>query len=334
MFSLSLRRNGPGHCPMPLPLVPLASASRPFDVVGFGQNSVDLVAVVGRYPVPDSHTPIEQFVELPGGEIATAMVACARLGCRARYVGAVGSNDHGVLVRATLERAGVDISKVRQVDAPNRMALILVDSKGRRTVLWHRDARLATLPGQVDVEAVTSGRVLLVDAIDPEASTVAARAARLAGIPTVIDIESAGRGVDALLREIDIVIAPASLPSALTGAGSLGAGLQRMAVEYRSSLVIATMGEEGTLALFEGREVRTPGWPIEAVDTTGAGDAFRGGFIAAWIRLGNDVELDTLLEAASAVAALNCRTVGAQTGLPSWKEVQQFVTRAPGDRSN
>jgi sulfofructose kinase len=318
----------------PLSLRPRHAGSRPFDVVGFGQNSVDLVAVVSRHAEPDSHTRVDQFAELPGGEIATAMVACARLGCRARYVGAIGSNSHGALIRGALERAHVDVAKVRRVEAPNRLAIILVDPDGRRTVLWHRDARLATSPAQVDVDAVTSGRVLLVDAIDPAASTVAAHAARQRRIPTVIDIDAVQPGVDLLLGEIDIIIAAGAFPEALTGATSLGAGLQQMAERYHRAMIVATLGAEGTLTRLNGRELRTPALAVDVVDTTGAGDAFRGGFIASWLRLGNQVGIETILEYASVVAALNCRAVGAQAGLPTWTEVEQGVTRAAGGRSN
>jgi sulfofructose kinase len=318
---------------VPLPSIPQSTPSRPFDVVGFGQNSVDLLAAVSTYPLPDSHAPVERFLELPGGEIATAMVACARLGCRARYVGAAGSDSRGDLVRDRLHQEAVDITSLRRVSGPNRLAVILVDGAGRRTVLWHRPPDLVTRPSDVDIMAVTSGRVLLVDAIDPEASVTAARAARDAGCPTVVDVDVVGPHTAALLAEIDVVITSRAFPEMLTGAGGLGAGLRSLARQFGSALVVATLGEEGTLALFEGREIRTPAWPVDVVDTTGAGDAFRGGFIASWIRWGSRAGPETLLRFANAVGALNCRSLGAQTGLPDWTAVEQLVTRAPDVRS-
>ena len=118
------------------------------------------------------------------------------------------------------------------------------------------------------------------------------------------------------------------------GASGLGEALRRMAAQFRTALIVATLGAEGTLAFASGREIRTPASPVPGVDTTGAGDAFRGGFIASWIRLGNRVEIDTLLQYASAVAALNCRAIGAQAGLPAWEEVQALVTGTTGARSN
>jgi sugar/nucleoside kinase (ribokinase family) len=86
-------------------------------------------------------------------------------------------------------------------------------------------------------------------------------------------------------------------------------------------MTVATLGSEGSLARFEGREIRTPAITVEVLDTTGAGDAFRGGLASAWLRAGNGAQVDQLLRYANAVAALNCRAVGAQAGLPTPTEV-------------
>jgi sulfofructose kinase len=309
-----------------LPLTLPAPETKSFDVVGFGQNSLDLLVRIDRHPVADSSAPVEGLIRLPGGEVATAMVACARLGCRVRYVGTIGTDEAGAQVEAALKREGLDTSCVRRVDAPNRFAIILVDREGHRTVLWHRDPGIATRPDDIDPMVVTRGRVLLVDAIDPEASAAAATAARAAGIPTVVDVDQVRPGVEALLREIDIVIASGSFSQAYTGASSVGQALERLAAEFRPAVVIATLGAEGSLARCEGQEIRTRAYDVPVVDTTGAGDAFRGGFVAAWLREGTTVRLSRVLAYATAVAGLNCRELGAQGGLPLWSEVDVLVT--------
>ena len=86
-----------------------------------------------------------------------------------------------------------------------------------------------------------------------------------------------------------------------------------------------TLGEEGSLALVGGREIRSPGFGVKVVDTTGAGDAFRGGFVAAWLEAGAAAEADELLRFANPVAALNCRGLGAQAGLPGTDEVRRLL---------
>src|SRR5499427_3590401 len=107
-----------------------AAGSRPFDVVGFGKNSIDLVAVLAEHPAPNSKQRLQRFARLPGGEMATATATCARLGWRARYIGSFGNDDLGAFARASLEEVGVDISASRTVDgATNQFAMILVDAR-------------------------------------------------------------------------------------------------------------------------------------------------------------------------------------------------------------
>ena len=90
-------------------------ATRACDVVGFGLNSVDLVAVVAEHPAPDSKQKLQRFARLPGGQTATALAACARLGFSARYIGSFGDDDLGALSRESLVQEGVDISAARTV---------------------------------------------------------------------------------------------------------------------------------------------------------------------------------------------------------------------------
>lgn len=300
--------------------------------MGLGQNSIDLLAVIPEHPAPDSHVRVERLIRLPGGEVATALVACARLGCRSRYLGAIGSDEAGALVEARLREEGIDVAHVRRVDAPNRFAFIMVDHTGHRTVIWHRDPRLDTLAETLEAPAVASGRTLLLDASDCNASLVAARTARTAGVPVVLDIDAFDSGVERLLRSVDVVIASRSF-FAHYGDIGIGTALRRLVAEFRPALAVVTLGEEGSLTICRGSEFHTPAFAVPVVDSTGAGDAFRGGFVASWIRFGSDAEAEELLRYASAIAGLNCGGLGAQTGLPVWSEVDLLVTARLCERS-
>ena len=186
-------------------------------VVGLGQNSVDYVAVTAAYPDRNSKHRLERFVCLPGGQVATAVVVCARLGWRARYIGSFGDDLAGQLSRESLTAESVDINAARTVPgATNRLAVILVDARtGERTVLWHYDSALST--NDVPRAAAVSGRMLLVDCEDIAAATIAATFARQAAIPTIVDIDEVQPGTDALLQQIDAIISAEAFPSALTG---------------------------------------------------------------------------------------------------------------------
>jgi sugar/nucleoside kinase (ribokinase family) len=305
--------------------IPPASA-KPFDVAGFGLNSLDLVGVVAEYPASNTKQRLQRFARLPGGQIATAMAACARLGWRARYLGSFGGDDLGRLSRESLIAAGVDVTCARTIDqATNQFALVIVDARsGHRTVLWDRDPRLATDPADIPEAAVTSGRLFIVDCHETAAATRAAELARKAGIPTIVDVERVRPGLPDLLQQIDAIIAAESLPAELTG-HETGQALATMAREFGAPLVCVTLGEAGSLAWCAGREIRTPAYRIDCVDSTGAGDAFRGGFAAACLRA-PDADLADALDYANAVAALNCRALGARGGLPTSDEVEALLS--------
>ena len=315
---------------MRIPFAIPSPDTRPFDVAGFGLNSVDLVAVVAEYPVVNSKQRLQRVARLPGGQIATAMATCSRLGWRARYIGRFGSDDLGAMSRDSLERDGVDISASQTMPGiANQFAVILVDARtGERTVLWDRHPSLNMEPADVSRDAVTSGRLLIVDCHQTAASAQAARYARRAGIPTIIDVEKVRPGIGDLLQNIDAIIAAEEFPTALTGHEHLGEALRIIGRESGASLVCVTLGATGSLAWCNGREIVTPAFPIDCIDSTGAGDCFRGAFAAGCLRLPTG-DIEEVLSYANAVAALNCRALGSRGGLPTSDEVDQLMLARP-----
>ena len=315
---------------MRIPFAVPSPDTRPFDVAGFGLNSVDLVAVVAEYPALNSKQRLQRVARLPGGQIATAMATCARLGWRARYVGRFGSDDLGAISRDNLEREGVDISASQTMPGiSNQFAVVLVDARtGERTVLWDRHPTLNMEPADVPRDAVTSGRLLIVDCHQTAASAQAARYARAAGIPTIVDVEKVRPGIGDLLQNIDAIIAAEEFPTALTGHEHLGEALRIIGREWGASLVCVTLGAKGSLAWCNGREIVTPAFPIDCVDSTGSGDCFRGAFAAACLRMPHG-DIEEVLSYANAVAALNCRGLGSRGGLPTPDEVDQLMLARP-----
>jgi sulfofructose kinase len=318
---------------VPLPFSIAPATARPFDVVTLGLNSVDLVTVVAEYPASNSKQRLQRFARLPGGQMATAAAVCARLGWRSRYVGSFGADDFGELGRRSLTTEGVDLSASWTVpDATNQFAVVLVDARsGDRTVLWDRHPGLAIDPSSVPRAAIESARVLIVDCQETAAATQAARYARAAGIPTILDVERVRPGVTDLLQQIDAIIAAQAFPTELTGYEEPGRALQAIAREFNAPLVSMTLGPDGSLTRCGGREFQTPGFSVDCVDTTGAGDAFRAGFAAGCLAAaGGDIE--EVMVYANAVAALNCRGLGARGGMPTRQEVDRLLmarTQAP-----
>lgn len=308
-----------------LDLIPPPAGSKPFDVVGYGENSLDFVGEVGEWPAPDTKAALANFRVSSGGQVATALATCARLGLRTRYVGVVGDDDWGREVAAALERHGVAAMLVRRAETPTRTAIVLVDAVGRRTILEQRSARLALETGDIEPRELQSGRVFLTDATDPRGAARAARLARAAGAPVIVDVEKLVPDLDALLDASDIVIASAGFVPAYTGVPAMGEAMVALEARLAPRVVVATLGAEGSIARYRGREIRTPAPTVDVLDTTGAGDAFRGGFAAGWLRAAGPASLDAVLEFANTVAALSCRGVGAQASLPELAEVSRIL---------
>jgi sugar/nucleoside kinase (ribokinase family) len=293
-----------------------------FDVVALGENSVDTMVVLSPAPAEAGKQQALSMSELPGGQAATAAVACARLRWRTRYVGAIGEDAAGQIVRRTLEHEHVDAILATRAGAPTRRAVVLVDAAtGDRRVIEHRDARLTLLPEDTPAHVYADTRILLVDATHLAESTRAAHIARDAGVRTIADIDRPVDGLADLLRLIDIVVVPQTALASLTGHGEVGRALAEIGRETGTAAVVATCGPDGAVAWTEGGEIRVPGIRVTVADTTGAGDAFRAGLAAGWLSRGDrPVDLAAILTDANFVAALNCRAIGAQTALPAASE--------------
>jgi sugar/nucleoside kinase (ribokinase family) len=296
---------------------------KPFDAVALGLNAVDHIVVVPHYPEFNTKVRFLSHLVAPGGQAATAMVALARLGLRARYIGKVGSDQMGKLQIESLRSEGVqaDISIVE--GAQTQTAFIIVDEpSGERTIIWNRDDELAIREEEVSLEAVTSGRILHLDGHDTAAAAAAARYARQAGIPVVIDIDNIYPGAGELLRLVDFIISSSSFPERFTGEGDLRSALKELHRVTGSPFVAATLGDRGALAYFRDRYIYSPAFEVECRDTTGAGDAFHGGFIYGLLR---GFSVEETMRFANAVAALKCRNLGARTALPSLAEVEKLL---------
>jgi sulfofructose kinase len=302
-----------------------------FDVLGLGEISLDEIcliddlASVGRL----DKAPVHEFERRAGGTIATSVLGCARLGLRCGLMGARGKDEAGILALEPLAAAGVDLSGVREFgQVATRTAVILVDRHtAARTVLFHRDPRLslsmnAAEAGALRREEILRTRALLLDTSDPEAAVWAAGIAREAGIPVVLDADRPWPNPEALLSRVDFPVVPEHMAEEFSGTGKLEDGLRAL-LRNGAKLAVATRGARGALALSRDTEwTESPGFDIEPVDTTGAGDAFRAAFSAALL---DGLDTARVLEFANAAGALNCLALGAQSGLPTPPELDSLM---------
>lgn len=301
------------------------NGAEPLDVVGLGESSVDHVNLLPTAPLARgtaSKLRISSAFDAAGGQIASMLAACSGLGLRTGYLGPLGNDDNGRLIRSELESRGVDLSNVLVRDAPARFAIILVDeSTGERTVLWHRDSGLDIKDGEIHPSVLTA-RVLHVDDVDELAAIRSARMAAARGLIVTSDLDRVTTHTPELIGSVSIPIFAEHVPPTLTGERDPERALRKLRREH-SGLLCVTLGTAGSMALDGDRLIHVPAFKVHAVDTTGAGDVFRAGFVygllAGWPTL-------DVLKFANAAAAVSCTRLGAMGSAPTLADVELMLT--------
>ncbi|MBB5341762.1 carbohydrate kinase family protein [Tunturiibacter gelidoferens] len=292
------------------------------DLVGVGLNATDTVIPLTNYPPRGSKVEYQTATVLPGGQVASTVVACQRWGIKTRYVGKLGDDAAAALHREAFAHAGVETQIITAAGAASPQSLILVDAGGERTVLCRRDERLILQPTDLNREWIVNARALHVDGHDTAAATLAATWARAAGIPVIADLDELYLGVEELIENIDYLIVSRDFPQRLTSEPSLEKALQLIQRRYKCTLVAATLGEEGVVA-WDGKQFHhTPAFCVSVVDTTGAGDIFHAGFIYGLLQ---EWPLARQLDFACAAAALNCTAVGARGGIQPLETIEDLM---------
>jgi sugar/nucleoside kinase (ribokinase family) len=263
-----------------------------------------------------------------GGQVATALATCVAFGLRAAYAGAVGTDGNGRRVGAAMAARGIDLSLMVRREGGNQFAAILIDdSSGERVVLWDRPDSLLLHDADIPVNALRAARAVLVDDVDPRAGLEAARIARAARVPVVTDLDHLTPFTEALVRTASHPILSEHLPHALTGEADLERALRAMRT-WNPGLLTVTVGARGAVALDGERFVEVPGFALDAVDTTGSGDVFRGAFITGLLE---GLPTDRLLRFANAAGAASCTRRGALDSVPTREQVDALLDQVAAD---
>ncbi len=298
-----------------------------FDVVGLGLNATDVAIELPRFPEFNSKLELVSASWQGGGQVATALTVCQRLGLRTKYIGSVGDDPLGAFQLESLRREGMDLSDLRVVrGGANQVAYILIDQRsGERTILWKRDARLAISPEGVTQEVIACGRLLHVDGHDTAAAARAAEWARRAEMPVTLDVDNLYDGLDELLARTDYLVSSEEFPQRYTGKEDLFGALVEIRRRHpQARLVAATLGCDGVLGLGGDRFLYLPAFEVRARDTTGAGDVFHGAFCFALLQ---GWAMERALDFSNAMAGLNCEAVGCRGGIATQSRAEELMFR-------
>jgi ribokinase len=277
------------------------------EVFGLGQCSVDRLGFVSRYPEPDEKAEFTGLTTQCGGPVATALVALARWGRQCAMGGIVGDDAAGIRIRTDLVQEGVDASRLlSRAGSLSQYAFIAVErDSGRRMIFWQRPTGGPPGPDELAPPACD---IFLSDGIYPEADLACARAADR----VVVDAGTLREGTRALLDVADVFVASESFARAFAGADDPRGACRKMR-EHGVRVAGVTLGARGYVAQFGEEPIERPAHAVDAVDTTGCGDAFHAGLVEGMLR---GWDWPRSFDLAAWVAARCATALGGRAGLP------------------
>ncbi len=284
------------------------------DVVGLGQCCLDYIGTIEKYPSADSKCEATDITIQGGGPVATALVALARWQMKCAFLGITGDDQFGNEIRTSLEIERINISQLKsRPQSKSQVAFIVVEKgTGQRNIFWQRPEGPPLKAAEIDFDLVTHARVLHTDGLFVEAALEAGQAARKAGIPVVVDAGTLRPGMLELAGQADCFITSESFSRALVG-GDAPHQACRELHKMGPTLVCITLGARGYVALYNGRVIEKPAYPVAAVDTTGCGDIFHAGFIYGLL---NGWAAEKCLDFAAWAASRVALAVGGRAGIP------------------
>lgn len=278
-------------------------------IVVVGSINMDLVTTTATFPSPGETLLGHGFSTRPGGKGANQAIAAARAGGRVALLGAVGTDGFGAGLRRSLTDEGVGDTCLRTVDGPSGTASITVDDAGENSIVVvpAANSRFTGLT-EADLEALRGADVMLCQLEIPMETVVqAARAAHDRGATVMLNPSPVRALPDALVENVDVLVANRH---------------EAALADERIPHLITTLGADGAryAGASGGFSVAAP--RVQAVDSTGAGDAFAGAFAVAWA---GGADPSTALRRGTAAGALTATRRGAGAAAPTQAEIDALV---------
>ena len=297
-----------------------------FDVIGLGCATFDFLGIIPEMPQFDDEIKMSRTSQQGGGEVATALVALAKLGSSVGFIGKIGDDLIGECIQQDFNNYNIDISNlVVQNSASSPVSMVLISQlTGERAILGCQHSMSDLLPSDIDTDIIERSRYLHLDGYWRQSAIAAAKFARDSGVKVVLDADvlAYDSQVSKLIELTDIVIASKNFSRLFSNTDDVQKSLEVIS-SFGPSIVGITLGSEGSFFCNQEGTFYTPSFQVEVVDTTGAGDVFHGAFIRGLLE---GWELCKVAEFASAVAAIKCTKLGGREGIPDFDETLEFLT--------
>ena len=299
------------------------------DLLVIGDANIDLLLKVARFPLLDDEVEMDHYQRSPGGDAANVASAAARLGLNTALLACVGQDDEGTLLVNSLKTIGVNTDRLQKAkESKTGLVVGVVRSDGQRNLYAFRGANnLRRLDADLQHSLADFGMLHISDPLPREVVELAEILKKEKPAITSLDSGSitAQRGLDdlrPLLKEIKVCFLNENELLRLTGSDQVRAALDVLE-QCGPEIIVIKMGSKGCLIVQGDEEISIPAFNLEAVDSTGAGDAFDAGFLYG---LKNGLSLREIGRFANAVGGLATRSLGAQSALPTVEEAEKLIT--------
>jgi ribokinase len=298
------------------------------EVVGLGQACVDYLGRVPCYPSEDGKMELLDLQSQCGGPASTALVTLSRLGVKTSFLGSISDDPIGAEILKGLEAEQVEHSLLKITPGhTSQFAFIAVSRQsGNRTIFWHRGTAPPLRKEEVDLSLFPEAKVLHLDGLMIEASIEAAIQARARGVKVVLDAGTLREGSLELVSHTDVLIASARFAVPLVGDRSPAEKALEALSRFGPKAIVITLGSKGSVGWNQGELLAESVFPVNAVDTTGAGDVYHGAYIYGLMK---EWSMKTCMRFASAASALKCKVMGARAGIPTLPQVNQLLETYP-----
>ena len=298
-------------------------------IVIVGSANIDLVTRVPRSPKPGESLIGHSFMTVTGGKGANQAVGAGRLGMQTTFIGCVGNDAFGAQQKESLAAAGVDVSCIKtHPTEPTGTAVILVADEGQNSIVVTPAANLGLMPEDLLAhrEVFEQADVVLAQLEIPLETVMAAfTLARECGALALLDAGPARPILPELIGMVDVVSPNETEAEALTGIHVDSPDTARAAagklLEMGATHAVMKLGAQGSLYLGPDGDVFVPAFPVKAVDTTAAGDAFTAALALRW----GAGPVAEALRFANATGALAATVAGAQPSMPTMESVEAFL---------
>lgn len=295
-------------------------------IINYGSCCIDHVFQIPHFVRAGETLSSAGYAIFPGGKGLNQSIAVAEAGCAVTHVGAVGED--GRWLAELMTARGVNITHLGITNTPTGQAILQIDPSGENAIIILGGANLAAHEHLIDaaLNDATGDEILLIQN-ETSGNEAAIRQAKAKGLQVAFNMAPMNANARALpLALIDYFIINETEGEALTGKTEPSEICDAVLDQYPHSAVVLTLGPAGVLFRTAERNLSQPAYPVETVDTTGAGDTFTGYFLATLMKT-QQVEL--ALQTAAAAAALSVTQPGAATSIPTLHDVNQFLaTRA------